>query len=85
MDDRSLHASRPPRRDSPLRPRGARACDAENQSIGSKEIRTFIDASIYERYKGRGLPAGKRVFRPDALEALSLWSHSDVLPVHKAV
>jgi hypothetical protein len=58
---------------------------AESQSIGSKEIKAFVDANVYEPGKGLGVPAGKRVFKPDALEALVSWSHSDVLSVHKAI
>ena len=59
--------------------------NGESQSIGSKEIKAFVDASVYEPGQGHGVPAGKRVFKPDAFEALGSWSHSDVLAVHKAI
>jgi hypothetical protein len=59
--------------------------DADRQSIGSKEIKTFINESIYEPGKGLNMLPSKRVFKPDAQEALGSWSHSDVLSVHKAI
>ena len=63
----------------------ALAPNAESQSIGSKEIRAFVDAHIYEPGQGLGVPAGKRRFTPVAFKALSSWSHSDVQSVHKAI
>ena len=63
----------------------ALAPNAESQSIGSKEIRAFVDAHIYEPGQGLGVPAGKRRFTPVALKALSSRSHSDVQSVHKAI
>ena len=63
----------------------ALAPNAESQSIGSKEIRTFVDAHVYEPGKGLGVPAGKRRFTPVARKALSSWSLSDVQSVHKAI
>lgn len=59
--------------------------DAESQGTGSKELNALINVHVYELGKGLGMPLNKRVFTPDALEFLGVWSYSDVQSVHKGV